>query len=145
MSSIPKSNKAIEVLRWIGVLPAAVLGGYVGQFVVAITLGAAIRLAEHGGLIALSPTSLILLTTLIVQFPTRVGFVIAGATMAPRYRGLTALVLALAGILLSLTTHIVMQAVAGHQLGLANYAHAGGDFLGAIVGVASIFPNKAFR
>jgi len=32
-----------------------------------------------------------------------------------------------------------MQCIAGQQLGLANYSHAGGDFLGAVLGAAYIF------
>jgi hypothetical protein len=92
-----------ELLRWIGVLRAAMLGFFAGYCLGGIL----IRLTETVGMV--NPPSEMgfnrFLRYLIWLFPMGVAFVIAGAKMAPRFRPAMAGVLAVVWILWTGRTH----------------------------------------
>ena len=120
-------RKRIELLRWIGVLPAAVLG----RLAVQMILGGLLRLAITAGWITPGTSELLYYFQLLVYYtPKEAAFVIAGAMMAPRRRLPTAVVLAVLAILLSLMVHILGQS----NRGLINYTHFAAETLGAIGG-----------
>lgn len=130
-SVLSKQAKAIEVVRWLCVLPAALLGA----MAVRLPLGAVIRLARDGGGNALIDSSAFYwIATAIFHLVPEFVFVLAGASLAPRRRNGTAIVLSLVGIGLSLLTHILMQHLAGNRVGLTNYVHVGSETVGAIAG-----------
>jgi hypothetical protein len=102
--ALTAKEKGIELLRWVCVLPAAILGDYVG-YIIGGTVG---RLAQIVGLVhppsddsGINRT----LRYLIWMFPEGVASVIAAAKTAPRYRLATASVAAVLWILLIDTIH----------------------------------------
>src|SRR5919112_3287329 len=113
-SSPVKREKVIRWLRWVCVLPAAVVGSLAAQFIAGM-LG---RLAVTAwGNPAESAFASYLLLRL--HIPKEAGFVAAGAKMAPRGRLRTAIVLAVVRVLLSLIVHIIGQT----HPGVVNYTH----------------------
>ena len=134
-SELTGRGRLIEVLRWLCVLPAAVLGHIALEFVVE----AAWQIASSGGWGILgdwnSAYSLMMFLHLV---PPKSAFVIAGAKMAPRYQRATAIVLTLLGFLFSLMTHVISQHLAGRRVGITNYTHLFAEFAGAVGGAAYI-------
>ena len=128
-------GRLIEVLRWLCVLPAAVLGEIALEFVVA----AAVQIAVYGGwgILGDSNIAYFLRMFLFHVLPKSV-FVIAGTKMAPRYQGVTAIVLTLLGFLFSLLTHVISQHLAGRRVGIVNYTHLFAESAGMVGGAAYI-------
>lgn len=120
-------EKSIELLRWIGVPAAAVLGvlalriiaGFVMPRVPAQLSGTAAMPASDFGRFILHEVSSIL---------TAAVFVFAGAKMAPRGRLKTAVVLAGLWSLSALMSHVLMQP----SRGIRNYT----DFVVEVTAVA---------
>ena len=95
-------ENAVELTRWIVVLPAAVLAGFIvdalAGFVASILMSEVSR--EGAGRWA---------RHLIFRFPGGLAYVIAGAKTAPRLRRVTAIVLVCLAIALSARTHGVIR------------------------------------
>jgi hypothetical protein len=128
-------GRLIEVLRWLCVLPAAVLGDIALEFVVE----AAVQIARFGGWGNLvDSSSAYSLWMFLYLVPPKSAFVIAGAKMAPRYQRATAIVLTLLGFLFSLMTHVISQQLAGRRVGITNYTHLFAESAAALGGAAYI-------
>lgn len=130
-----KRPELIEVLRWIAVLPAAVLGAMAVQFLI----GALVQLTRHGGWDILGGSSVSYPALFLLYMPRKAAFVIAGALTAPRHHIATALVLAVLGLCISLMIHIIGQHLAGNHVGPANYTHFLAESAGLLCGFAGIF------
>jgi len=134
-SGLTGRGRLIEVLRWLVVLPAAVLGGIAVEFVVA----SAVQIASYGGLGILGDSNIAYCLRVLLDYvPPKSAFVIAGAKMAPRYQRATAIVLTLLAFLFSLLTHVIAQRLAGRRLGIVNYRHLIAESAGALGGAAYI-------
>jgi hypothetical protein len=128
-------EKRIEVLRWFCVLPSALLGGFVVQLLVGVVVQI-IGLRGSGSLGASDVAYS--LSMFLAYMPAKSALVIAGATMAPRRRMATALVLTFLAIVFSLLTHVVSQHLAGNRVGFVNYLHFSAESVGALIGAAFI-------
>ena len=117
-SELAGKQKAIELLRWISVLPAAVLA-----------------YTAVGLIVSAAPNTHWLL--LIFYMPKEAAFVIAGAKMAPRSRGAATIALVALGSIKSLTIHVL-----GQNAGLTNYLHFGAESVGVVVGAGYIFYSE---
>jgi hypothetical protein len=84
-------EKAIELLRWVGVIPAAVLGGY-AAYVVFVLQNMVVHYLQVGPYIDFFQRFLLVIASNAVA---GVVTVIAGAMTAPRCRRVTAIVLAI--------------------------------------------------
>lgn len=136
-TDLTRRSKSIETLRWIGVFPAACLGSFaVRQFI-----GIIGRTITSVG--ASSPSGDVGYNLLLVLFyaPKEVAFVIAGTVMAPRRRLITAVVLSVIGILLSLVIHILGQA----NPGTLNYTHFAAESAGIVLGLGLVFYHQKSR
>jgi hypothetical protein len=98
-SELTRKEMFIELLRWIGVLPVAMLAGLVGQMLpFAIVVQPVMSGLSYEGTGRW-------LRHLIGGFLGGAAFVVAGAKMAPRFRRATALVLAACSIVSAIGTH----------------------------------------
>ena len=135
-------DKLIEVLRWLGVLPAAFLGDTAVQFL----FGGVVQLAGIGVGGPLGDLGFAhALRVFLYYVPHKAVFVVAGAKIAPRYQWRTAIGLAGLGLLLSLMTHVVGQYVRGNSLGSTNYIHLLAETAGLVAGAAYIYWQGAAR
>jgi len=124
--------KAIEILRWIGVLPAAVLG----RFAYGTILAAIYRVKAVPGGVLPDTSALGHWLQLLIFYPPPIAiFVVAGAMMAPRRRLATAVVLAAPAIALSLTIHVLLP----DHVGVNNYKHFTAETTGAIIATILVF------
>lgn len=114
----------VELLRWLCVLPAAVLADLLVDFLTGWSLSGA--------------TAGITAALVLHYLPPKAAFVIAGAKMSPGHRVRTAVVLALLGFLSSATKHVVGQHLAGNRVGLTNFLHLSAETVGLLVGMAFI-------
>jgi hypothetical protein len=135
-SELTGRGRLIEVLRWICVLPAAVLGVIAAEFVVVVV----VKIARNGGWDILDDSLIAkFLTLLLFYVLPKSAFVMAGAKTAPRHQSATAIVLTLLGFLFSLMTHVISQHyLAGRRLGMVNYLHLSGESAGLLGGAAYI-------
>jgi hypothetical protein len=100
-SELTRKEQLIELLRWIGVVPVAMLAGLVGHMLT-------VAIVVHPILSGLSREGTgRWLRHLIGGFLGGAAFVVAGAMTAPRFRRATALVLAAGYILSVLGIHWV--------------------------------------
>jgi hypothetical protein len=139
-SELTGRGKLIEVLRWLGVLPAAVIADVATQFVG----DAVVQIARNVGwnILGTSNFANALILFLFYLTPTS-AFVIAGAKTAPRHQRATAIVLTLLGILFSLLTHVISQHFfAGRRLGIVNYLHLCTESAGLVAGAAYILSRR---
>jgi hypothetical protein len=128
--------KLSEVLRWVCILPAAVIAGIVTQFII----GGVVQIASYGRWDNVGDSSIAYWFMVFLNYvPRRFAFVFVGATMSPRYQRTIAVGLAVLGIFLSLTIHVVGQHIAGNRVGLINYIHLIAESAGALGGTAFIF------
>ena len=128
-------EKRIEILRWLCVLPAALLGGLVVQF----TLRAVLQITRSAGLGVQGDSTIGYAITLIFGYVLpKSAFVIAGAKTAPRHQTATSIALAVVGVALSLMTHVVGQHLAGNRVGSVHFIHAVSESAGLLVGAAFI-------
>lgn len=117
------SNKALESLRWIVVVPTAVLGGMAAQFATG-RVGQFLRSSwgvESGSNLAFS-------VQLILFALTAGAFVLAGGFMAPHRQARTAFLLAIAGMGFSLLKHVLLQS----HPGWVNYCHLAAEAFGSL-------------
>ena len=134
-SELTGLGRLIEVLRWLCVLPAAVLGDIALEIVVA----AAVQIADYGGSGILDDSDVAYSLRLFLYYvPQKSAFVIAGAKMAPRYQRATAIALTVLGFLFSLMTHVIVQHLDGRRVGIANYTHLFAESAGVLGGAACI-------
>ncbi len=118
-----RSNKSVESLRWIGVVPAAVLGGMAAQFATG-RVGAWLR----SGLGMESGSSGAFAVQLILFALTAGAFVLAGGFMAPHRQARTAFLLAIAAMGFSLLKHVLLQS----HPGWVNYCHLAAETFGSL-------------
>src|SRR5262245_49502537 len=115
----PPSRPSWQWLRWICVLPAAII------------VAAAVRYASRIVVIIVRAVSLSALASLgrsgVLYVPTDAAFVLVGAITAPRYRVITAIVLAAIRLGLALVAHVLRP----DSVGLTNYTHFAAESLGA--------------
>jgi hypothetical protein len=131
-SELSGRAKAVEVLRWIGVFPAALLA----RLAFHTTVAAIYRTKAIAGGIVPDKSALVDWLQLWIFDPTPIAiFVVAGAIMAPRCRHTTAILLAALAIGLSLTIHVLLP----ESVGANNYKHFTAESAGAIAGVAFTF------
>ncbi len=102
--------------RWLAVIPTALIGGWLGR----ICGGVLIVPRDAHGIADLVP--------LFTLMPSGLGFTLAGALVAPRFRLRVALVLAMYCSGLALFVHLLLPL----RIGRVNYLHAAGEFLGAV-------------
>jgi hypothetical protein len=135
-SELTGRGKLIEFLRWLGVLPAAVIADVATQFVGE----SVVQIARYVGWDILGASTFANpLILFLFYFTPKSAFVIAGATTAPRHQRATAIVLILLGILFSLLTHVISQHFfAGRRLGIVNYLHLCTESAGLFAGAAYI-------
>ena len=124
-------DKVIELVRWLGVLPASVGGWFLGKTISRvlywlISIGGTVNLREMH-----YPDFLLVL---LFYPPKSAAFVVLGALMAPRFRTASAVVLAILTVLLSLQIHVTGQ----RNPGSTNYMHFSTESLGAVCGAAGI-------
>jgi ATP/ADP translocase len=127
---VVNSEKAIGWLRWVCVLPAAVLASIAVQFIA----GMVGRLAIFAGASSADSTFVYYLLLLLLYIPKEAAFVVAGAKMAPQGRFVTAVVLVVVRVLMSLIVHIVGQT----NPGVVNYTHFAVESTGSGLGLACI-------
>lgn len=132
----------MAILRWILVLPAAVLAHAAVQFIVGTMLRIAIGLA--GMAVRQSPFAY-WLQALIYYVVSELVFVVAGAKIAPRHQSATAVTLAILGSLLSLIKHTIGQHLGGNRVGVTNYLHLGLEVAGLLAGAAFILVTERTR
>ena len=121
----------INALRWLCVLPAAYLASWLfGGVVVFLLSSLGIELRGSGYPAFVFP--------LLQTLPAGIAFTMVGAIVAPSRRTATATTLAALYILISLVIHIIGQPT----LGLANYMHAMGGSLGALIGAAATLHTR---
>lgn len=125
-------QKAVELLRWLAVLPAAVIGSYIVRFVVGIAGALAVKI---GWLNPGSAGIAYYLFSFLYYVPKETAFVIAGTTMAPRFRRVTAFLLAAVAIFCSLIIHVLGQ----NHPGSVNHMHWTLESGGAVIGAAYVF------
>lgn len=118
-SEAPDREPVPDWLRWLAVIPAALIGGWLGR-----GCGAVFNvLRDVGGVEHVVP--------FFVLLPGGLGFTIAGALVAPRRRRTIAVGLAVLSVGQTLLVHLLLPT----RLGRVNYLHAVGECLGAIAGV----------
>ncbi len=120
------SQSTSTILRWLAVIPVAILAGYVVDF----ALGAVCAVAAQ----FLSASATHYLRLLLCYAPKNAAFVFAGATVSP-WPVPTAIVLATAAIVISLLVHILGQRTPG----LTNYLHFAAETIGALLGIVAIY------
>jgi hypothetical protein len=134
-SELTGRGKLIEVLRWLCVLPAALLAHSALELVV----DAAVQIARFGGWGIFGDSHIAYLVRLFLFYVSpKAAFVIAGAKTAPRYQTATAIVLTVLGFLFSLLTHVISQQHAGRRVGITNYTHLLAESAGLLVAAAYI-------
>jgi hypothetical protein len=116
-------NAVIYVMRWLGVVPAAVLGSW-------LTHGL-------GGLFIFlrEPYYPAFLFPLLFLLPSGAFFTFCGGMTAPQRRLPVATLLAISCILLSLQRHVLGQ----RGPGLTNFMHFTGESLGVAIGVVVVY------
>jgi Na+-driven multidrug efflux pump len=127
-------QKRIEVVRWLLLVPAALLASSTVQFVVGAFIGA---IRDSSVPLNSSSISFWAIAVPLYVLPEFV-FVIAGGWIAPRKRLPVALLLMLLGGVLSLLKHVVFQHLAGNRVGPTNYTHFGLEMAGLLAGVVCI-------
>jgi Mg2+/Co2+ transporter CorB len=134
-SDLTVPAKLTEVLRWVCVLPVAMLVDAAAPWIV----DAAAQVAHSGGL-GVFGDSIIIYSLLLILFYVlpKSASIIAGAKTAPRFRRATAIMLAVFAFLFSLLTHVISQHLAGRRIGTTNCAHLSAETVGALAGVAYI-------
>lgn len=110
----------LNSLRWLSIVPAAVLGGWLGR-----TFGIVFLFLR-------APVYPDFLFPLLSLLPSGLAFTLVGTLLAPRHRNVVAICLAACCVILSLFVHICSQA----HPGLVNYMHSTGQSLGAMLGLA---------
>ncbi len=107
-SDLTSKEKTVELLRWIGVAPAAVIAGMAPGVIARLVIPPV--LAEPlGSPPTPAPAFSRSILFWVIGILMGAAFVIAGAKTAPRYRGTTAIVLASLSILYSLMSHVVVH------------------------------------
>ncbi len=129
-------EKSVELLRWLCVLPAAVTGGIAARYLGSFAGHFAIHVwgAESQSTFGFS-------IQLLAYALAAAAFVLAGAFTAPRNRRMTAVILAIAGAILSLLTHVLSQ----RHPGTTNYLHLAAESAGAALAVAYVFRVEKSR
>jgi len=143
-AELTAGRKGIEVLRWLCVLPAAVLGHLAVDFLVAaaFTFVRDLGLAIDGesvvtnvlGQLLVYATPKSALGLLLIYVTPKAAFTVAGAKMAPRYQARTAMLLTLVGFMHSAWTHLY-----GNRIGPTNCLHVSAETVGLLSGAAFIF------
>lgn len=123
-SELSGRDRSLEIVRWLAVLPVALLS----QFVV---------LWVASGLYSLT-SQIPLLPRLVREFPVTAAMVIAGSLTAPRFSTVSAFVLTAFLIILSVAMHLVLPS----RIGTANWLDATFAVTGAISGAAYICCRK---
>jgi len=131
-------QKGVEVLRWLCVLPAALLGQLVLDFLAAAAFSfardlvlaipddsatASFALAIRGGSAVMTACRL-----LLSYMTPKTAFTLVGGKMAPRYQVITAILLTLLGFLRSAWIH-----------GPTNYVHVAAETAGLVLGTLFVF------
>jgi hypothetical protein len=112
----------LDLLHWVGMVPASLLGGWFGRSVGGLFL----FLRNLGYPEYLFP--------LMFLLPSGLVFTVAGTLVAPRYRIAVAIGLTALCLIQSLVIHILMPS----SPGLVNYMHSIGESLGATLGAILI-------
>lgn len=125
-SSIPDQRRPSRWL-WLAVLPAAI----VASMIVHQMSGLLIRGLIGVGAYQPGETSLGAFFAMVLgHLPHELAFVAVGAALAPSHRRLTAIVLAVLAVTLSLLTHILVQ----QHVGATNWLHFSLEAAGAALG-----------
>jgi Na+-driven multidrug efflux pump len=133
----PRQQK-IEVVRWLLLVPAALLASSAVTFII----GAFVR-AIRDSSVPLNSTSISFWASAVpIYVLPEFVFVIVGGWIAPRKQLPAALLLLLVGGVLSLLGHVVLQHHAGNSLGPTNYTHFGLEMAGLLAGVVCIWRVK---
>ena len=132
--SQPKPHRWTEVLRWLAVLPAAMIAWWISGGVLSF-LPSLVGLDLRG---TVYPTFLF---PLLFYLGSGVAFTLVGGLIAPAKRIATSMTLAILCILMSVQVHIMGQS----NPGLTNYMHSTGEALGAVIGVGVLYRVRRSR
>ena len=110
------------VIRWIGLLPVAIVASWMGY-----SLGAVFLFLRD-------PIFPPFLFPLLLLLPSGFALTLTGGLMAPRYRAVIAGGLLIFCSIQSLLIHVLMQP----NPGLVNYMNSTGEILGASLGVVAV-------
>lgn len=132
MSSVLSARqRRIEVVRWLIVLPAAVVAGLAVQLIIS----ALVRGLSLGGSAPPDSASIDDWARAVPSyFLPMFVFVVTGGRFAPRKRLVVAFLLMVLGGVLSLLNHVVGQSLAGNRVGFVNYGHFGLETAGLVAG-----------
>jgi hypothetical protein len=134
-SELTLSERLIELLRWVCVLPVAVLLDTTAELVI----NAVVQFASHGEPSILGGSIIAYSLTLLLHYVLpKSASVIAGAKTAPRFQWATAITLTVVAFLFSLLTHVISQHLAGRRIGITNCTHLFAETVGAVCGAAYI-------
>jgi hypothetical protein len=137
-SELTGGRKLTEVLRWLGVLPLALLADIAALQIVSAMFAAAHLVGNAGGDFFIESIIPDPVRVFLYYVPRQSAFVIAGAKTAPRHQMATAIVLTVVGICFSLMTHVVFQHLGGNRVGFTNYMHLAIESVGLLGGAAFI-------
>jgi hypothetical protein len=109
LSELSAASKAVEIVRWICVLPAACLASLLPRFASALLLPRPV--IQPPGFTPTAPPSdiLVLLRQWLVPPLTAIGFVLVGSLVAPRHRRYVAIVLAVLLIAEAFLSHVFVH------------------------------------
>jgi Na+-driven multidrug efflux pump len=127
-------QKKIEVVRWLLLVPAALLASSAVTFII----GAFIRAIRDSSVPPNSTSIGFWASAVPLYVLPEFVFVIAGGWIAPRKQLPAALLLLLLGGVLSLLRHVVLQ----NSPGPTNYTHFGLEMAGLLAGVVCIWRVK---
>lgn len=130
-------RRPIEIVQWIAVLPAAILGGWAAHLFCTQIVRFLIST------VGLSSESAVIGFVFLVlgHLPQKVAFVVAGAEIAPHARRTTAIVLAVVAAIMSLLIHLLVQS----RIGSTNFAHFTAEAIGAALGVVIVARIETWR
>jgi hypothetical protein len=133
-AELSAAQKAIEIVRWICVLPAAVFTSRLPYFLFSLVIPP--RMAQLPGTPQPPPPSYLqrLLLSLLAALLISIGFVLVGSLVAPRHRRYVAVVLAVL-----VTLHAILYHILIHLPGTPHYTNFAAAVLAASGSAAIVF------
>ncbi|MCA9058729.1 MAG: hypothetical protein KDA85_09525 [Planctomycetaceae bacterium] len=129
---MPSNSSSFRLIRWLLVLPVAVLTSAIVQIAISLIL----RFVVAGDQMPADRSlPVIWISTAVVHMSTEFSFVVADVLCAPGRRKSAAVALAVLSGTFALAKHIVLQLLAGNMVGTTNFIHTAMDLTGCIAGV----------
>jgi hypothetical protein len=132
MNTDDQAASRYSLLRWLAVIPAAILAGWITHVAFGLVSMVVVKVL---------PESISYYVRLLLCYaPQNACFVIVGAKIAPRQL-VTAVALAAAAIAMSLLVHILGQ----RTVGVTNCLHFTAETAGAVLGATLAYATKRTR